>query len=90
MIKRRIGGKYVRIRDANGYYGNNDAGNKQEKGVGGTPDKRAFKGSGIQEFVFTNTLHGTHTIPAHSFTEALRIAESLGYTRADYKRKRGN
>lgn len=72
-----------------GYFGNNEAGNKRYEGGGGKPTKREFIGSGITEYTFENTWHGTHTIPAHNFTEALRIAESMGYTRGDYKRRRG-
>lgn len=87
MIKRRIGGKYVRVTDADGYFGKNDAGNKRYKGGGGEPEKREFIGSNTKEYTFSDTIHGTHTITAQSYEEALRIAESMGYTRGDYRKR---
>lgn len=87
MYKRRIGGKYVRVTEARGYYGRNDAGNKHELVQKDAGDKREFVGSKTREFTFQDTVHGTHTITAKTFEEALRIAESMGFTHADYKKR---
>ena len=87
MYKRRIGGKYVRVLNANGYSGSADAGTKHELTPKDAGDKREFVGSKSREFTFSDTVHGTHTITAESFEEALRIAESMGFTIADYKKR---
>ena len=87
MIKRQIGGKWVRVNDATGYFGRNDAGNKREIGQNDAGIKREFVGSKTKEYTFSDTIHGTHTITANSYQEALRIAESMGYTRSDYKKR---
>lgn len=87
MIKRRIGGKYMRVADASGYYGNNTAGQKQEFVGASAGVKREFVGARTKEYTFSDTMHGTHTITAESYEDALRIAESLGYTRSDYKKR---
>lgn len=87
MIKERIGGKYVRITDANGYYGRNDAGTPMSANPNDAGDKRKKGKPLINQYTFSDTAHGTHTIPAHNFTEALRIAESMGFTRNDYKKR---
>lgn len=87
-IKRHRGGKYPIESLANGYYGRNEAGTPQEF-IGKTAgDKREFVGSKTKEYTFSDTIHGTHTITAESYEEALRIAESMGYTRSDYKKRR--
>ena len=86
--KKEYKGKYP---DANprgqGYFGRNDAGNRRYKGGGGEPVKREFIGSKTKEYTFSDTIHGTHTITAQSYEEALRIAESMGYTRGDYRKR---
>ena len=88
--KKEYRGKYP---DANprgqGYFGKNDAGQRQEfvPKDWGTPV--GFIGSNTKEYTFSDRVHGTHTITAESYEEALRIAESMGFTRSDYKRKRG-
>lgn len=89
MVKERRGGKYPIQAQTNGYYGNNDAGNKHElvEKEWGTP--REFVGSKTQTYTFSDKEHGTHTITAESYEEALRIAESMGYTRGDYRNQRG-
>ena len=89
--KKRYMGKYASVNQRNsGYFKRNSSGDKQtfvDKDAG---IKREFVGSNTKEYPFYNEKHGTHTITAESFSEALRIAKSLGYTRADYrKRKRG-
>ena len=71
-----------------GYFGRDDAGNKRYKEGGSTPDKREFIGSGMEEYTFSDELHGTRTIVAESYPEALRIAESFGYTKDDYKKRK--
>ena len=58
MIKRRIGGKYVRVTDADGYFGRNDAGNRRYKGGGGEPIKREFIGSKTKEYTFSTVNQG--------------------------------
>lgn len=86
--KKVYAGKYRGVNlEGHGYYGSNDAGNKRYAGGGGEPVKREFQGSKIKEYTFFNPLYGTHTIPAKSFAEALRIANSLGFTRSDYKKR---
>lgn len=81
-------GKYSNANpDAQGYYGNGDAGVKRDFTPNTAGVRREFVGSGIQEFTFSNTQVGTHTVTAKTFQEALRIAESLGFTRSDYKKR---
>lgn len=87
MIKRKIGGKYVRLASADGYYGREDAGIKRTIGSDEAGVKREFVGSKTREFTFSNRTYGTHTITAESFEEALRIAESMGFSRGDYKKR---
>lgn len=92
--KKRYMGKYSEINpQGQGYYGNNEAGNPQEFTEKNWGTQREFVGSRTQEYTFSDAFHGTHTITAGSYKEALRIAESMGYTRSDYKprgrRKRG-
>ena len=80
-------GKYPSANSGTGYYGNNDAGQRQEF----TPKKwgtnREFIGSRSKEYTFSDTQHGTHTFSAVSYRDALRQAESMGYTASDYKRR---
>ena len=89
--KKRYMGKYSSVNpEGQGYFGRNTAGNPQhfEDNTAGT--KREFIGSTTKEYTFSDQVHGTHTIAANSYEEALRIAESMGFTRGDYrKRKRG-
>lgn len=76
--KKTYGGKRA-PKSADGYYGNNTAG-----------DKRKFKGSNSAQYVFTRRGLGTLTVTATSFEEALRKAKSYGYSSKDYKAsKRG-
>lgn len=83
-------GKYSEINPrGQGYYGLNSAGNKQDFAPKEAGVKREFIGSKSQEYTFSDRVHGTHTITAESYEEALRIAESLGYTASDYKKRRG-
>ena len=87
--KKRYMGKYP---DANprgrGYFGRNDAGIKREFTSNDAGIKREFIGSNTEEYTFSDTEHGTHTITAESYKEALRIAKSMGFTESDYKGKR--
>ena len=70
-----------------GYFGRNEAGQNQSFAPKDYGDKLGFKGSNTKEYTFSDTEHGTHTIAASSYNEALRIAESMGYTRGDYKKR---
>lgn len=88
MLKTRRGGKYANNLYASGYFGRNDAGQAREPGGGGKPVKREFIGSGLKEYVFADDKHGTRSIIAHTYKEALQIAETLGFTSSDYKKKR--
>lgn len=88
MIKEKRGGKYRRQMLSPGYAGENDAGTPRFPGEGGIPIKREFKGSNLKEYTFSDKVHGTHTIVAESYPEALRIAETLGFTKRDYQKKR--
>lgn len=87
--KKEYKGKYP---DANprgqGYFGRNDAGIKMEFTPNDAGIKREFVGSNTKEYTFSDTEHGTHTIVAESYPEALRIAKSMGFTESDYKNKR--
>lgn len=86
--KKVYGGKY-RIGDRNtGYYGNNDAGDKQQFEPKTYGDEREFKGSLMKNYPFYNQLKGPRTIVARSYEEALRQAKILGYSAADYKRRK--
>lgn len=89
MGKGKYRGKYS---DANprgqGYFGRNTAGNPQEFGTKDWGTEREFIGSRTQEYTFSDKIHGTHTFTAISYEEALRMAESEGYTASDYKRRR--
>lgn len=87
-IKKYRGGKYSFTRRGQGYFGNNDAGNPQYMGSATAGVKREFIGSNTKEYTFYEKEHGTHTITAESYEEALRIAESMGYTASDYKKRR--
>lgn len=90
MGKGKYRGKYP---DANprgqGYFGRNDAGNPQELGTKDWGTEREFVGSRTQEYTFSDRIHGTHTFTAVSYEEALRMAESEGYTASDYRKRRG-
>lgn len=88
MIKRRIGGKYVRqTSDATGYYGNNEAGEKHQLTPKSWGTKREFIGSNTQTYTFSNPVYGTHTFTASSFADALRQAFAMGFTEGDYKKR---
>lgn len=90
MGKGKYRGKYP---DANprgqGYFGRNDARNPQFIGNGAGGIKREFVASNTKEYTFSDKQHGTHTITASSYEEALRVAESMGYTASDYRKRRG-
>lgn len=87
--KKRYMGKYPEVNPSGqGYYGSNDAGVKRKFVGAEAGTKREFIGSRTTEYTFYNEAHGTHTIAAESYEEALRIAESLGYTRGDYRKRR--
>ena len=88
--KKRYMGKYPEVNpQGQGYYGNNEAGNPQEFTEKNWGTQREFVGSRTQEYTFSNTEHGTHTFTAIRYEDALRMAESMGYTRSDYKPRRG-
>lgn len=86
--KKEYRGKYP---DANprgqGYFGRNDAGDIPEFIPKEAGEKLGFIGSYMNEYVFFNKKHGTRTITAKSYEEALRIARSLGYTGKDYQKR---
>ena len=86
-------GKYP---DANlrgqGYFGRNEAGNLQGFVPKDYGQAVGFVGSDTAEYTFFDPQHGTHTFTASSYEDALRMAESMGYTESDYesrRRKRG-
>lgn len=88
--KKVYGGKYSEANTrGQGYFGRNDAGNPQFIGNGAGGIKREFVGSNTKEYTFSDKQHGTHTITASSYEEALRVAESMGYTASDYRKRRG-
>lgn len=87
--KKRYMGKYSSANlEGSGYFGRNDAGQRQNFTPKDWGTAVGFVGSRTQAYTFSDKMHGTHTITAESFEEALRIAESMGFTRGDY-RKRG-
>ena len=87
--KKEYKGKYP---DANprgqGYFGREDAGQRPEFVPKDWGTDVGFVGSGTEEYTFSDKEHGTHTFAASSYEDALRQAESMGYTSADYKSKR--
>lgn len=86
--KKRYMGKYSSANpEGSGYFGRNDAGQRQNFVPKDWGTDVGFVGSNTQEYTFSDELHGTHTITAESFPEALRIAESMGFTRGDYKKR---
>lgn len=89
-VKMHRGGKYANQLYADGYFGRHDAGQPKGPGQPGTPTKREFIGSNLKEFVFSDDIHGTRTIVAETYEDALRIAETLGFTKADYRKRRRN
>lgn len=88
MGKGKLGGRYERVGS-----GRTRRPNEDEAGVSrrSNPDiagrKRKFFGSASNQYTFSDTIHGTHTFTAETYEDALRIAESMGYTRADYKKR---
>ena len=81
-------GKYPEVNPrGQGYYGVNTAGNKQVFNPKDAGVRREFIGSATKEYTFADRIHGTHTITAESYEEALRIAKSMGYTASDYKKR---
>jgi len=90
MGKGKYRGKYPNANPrGQGYFGRNDAGNPQFIGDRAGGIKREFVGSNTKEYTFSDKQHGTHTITASSYEEALRVAESMGYTASDYRKRRG-
>ena len=87
MIKKRIGGKYMRATDASGYYGRNEAGNPQDFTPKSWGTRREFIGSRTNTYTFSDLIHGTHTFSAISYQDALRQALAMGYTQSDYKKR---
>lgn len=87
--KGKRGGKYSATVRGQGYFGNDNAGNRLAFTPKDWGTEREFIGSQAKEYTFSDPTHGTHTITAESYQEALRIAESMGYTRGDYKKRRG-
>ena len=93
MIKRKIGGRWVRVKrvnDATGYFDRNDAGDRPEFKPKDWGDDVGFVGSPTEEYTFKDPIHGTHTITAESYEDALRIAESMGYRENDYQPRKKN
>ena len=92
-VKEHRGGKYSATVREQGYFGRNTAGNPQFIGNNTAGIRREFVGSDTEEYTFYNERHGTHTITAQSYEDALRIANSMGYTaadyRSDYRKRRG-
>lgn len=87
--KKRYMGKYPSANSkGSGYFGRNDAGQYPDFVPKDWGTDVGFVGSRTQEYTFSDVEHGTHTITAESYDEALRIAESMGYTRGDYKKRR--
>ena len=87
--KKRYMGKYPEINpQGQGYYGNNDAGQHPEFVPKDWGTDVGFVGSDTSEYTFSDRVHGTHTFTASSYPDALRQAESMGFTSADYRPKR--
>lgn len=87
--KKRYMGKYSEANPiGQGYFGKNEAGQHPDFVPKDWGTAVGFVGSRTQEYTFSNDEHGTHTITAESYDEALRIAKSMGYTRGDYKKRR--
>lgn len=88
MIKEKRGGKYHGQMRNPMFPNGQDAGVVREPGGGGEPIKREFVGTKMKEYTFSDEKHGTHTIVAISYPEALRIAKTLGFSKRDYQKKR--
>ena len=85
-VKRRRGGKHPRVvSDTVGYFGRNTAGTDREA-LPNTAGQSKTIGTGSKRFTFYNETHGTLTIWAESFVEALRQAKIRGYSRKNYMR----
>ena len=87
MAKSTVGGRYGRVTEAGGYYGNNDAGQRHRAGSGDYGTKREFVGSGDRTFTFYSDTGGTLTVSANSYAEAWRIAKARGYRSRRRRRK---
>lgn len=85
--KKIYGGKYpvLTYKHAEGYYGNNEAGNPNELTPKQWGKKSKFIGSNSTLYTFSDTEHGTHTFVASSYKEALQMALSWGYEESDYQ-----
>lgn len=70
-----------------GYFKLNDGGNPQDFVPKDWGEDREFEGSRSQEYIFRDVQHGTRVITAVSYEDALRQAESLGYTASDYVKR---
>jgi len=78
-VKESRGGRYGKLTDASGYYGNADAGQKHRATSKDYGDARKFIGSGDQAFVFYMPGGGTAIIRADSYADAWRQAKVRGY-----------
>ena len=88
MGKGKYGGKYPLVnKRGQGYFGRNEAGTTPEFVPKDWGDKVGFVGSDTKEYTFSDRVRGTRTITAESYEDALRIAQSLGYTASDYRKR---
>lgn len=88
MGKGKLGGRYERVSSGRLRHPDEDAAGVVHHGIPNEAgQKREFHGSASRQYTFSDMEHGTHTIAAETFTDALRIAEAMGFTRADYKKR---
>lgn len=81
-------GKYPGINpNGQNYFRREDNQAELDSATGNKDRDLESKKSGAQEYTFSNTIQGTHTITAESYEEALLIAKSMGYTSGDYKKR---
>lgn len=88
MGKGKLGGRYERVSSGRRRHLDEDeAGRVRRANPDIAGQRRDFVGSASRQYTFSDTVHGTHTFTAETYADALRIAESMGYTRADYRKR---
>lgn len=79
MGKGKVGGRYGRMRETSGYYGNNTAGQAHKATPKDYGTAREFVGSGDLSFVFYRPDGGVAIVHGESYQDAWRQAKARGY-----------
>lgn len=86
--KKTYRGKYPEVNPSGQTYFKRKANQAElDSGTKGKDRDLKSKKFKAKEYTFSDTIHGTHTITAISYEEALSIAKSMGYTGGDYKKR---